>query len=302
VDSTPTISFCMIVRNGAATLASCLESVAALCDEMIVVDTGSSDASEDIARSFGARVIQVRWMHDFAAARNMYLAEAQCSWILSIDADEFLGPLDGLELRARLAQIPLTAFLFNIRSYFLKNEFSGPLLPSRLSGEVLPGVECMISRTVRLFPRVHQVRYCYPIHESIIPSLRKHRIPIRSCSIPIHHLGYLAGTEQRKAKGLRYRELGLKKITQYPGCFLGYLELGNVYLHEKRFQDAERMFQESIHLRPTCSDAHLLLALALLQQGKYSECRTRIEATLRRFPHNVDAIHLMCTLAQLEAR
>src|SRR5260370_37189051 len=85
------VSFCMIVRNGAATLSACLRSVAALCDELIVVDTGSDDDSPEIARSFGARVVHTRWPGDFSAARNVYLEHARCPWVLSLDADEVLG-------------------------------------------------------------------------------------------------------------------------------------------------------------------------------------------------------------------
>ena len=66
----PDISFCMIVRNGAATLATCLQSIASVVDETIVVDTGSTDGSPDVARRFGARVLSVPWPSDFAAARN----------------------------------------------------------------------------------------------------------------------------------------------------------------------------------------------------------------------------------------
>src|SRR4051812_17655188 len=117
------VSFCMIVRNGAATLADCLGSVAHLADEMIVVDTGSSDASCQIARGFGARVVSLPWPDDFAAARNRYLELARMPWVLSLDADEQLAPIDGAVFRTALRDNPRTAFVFTIRNYLSAAQF-----------------------------------------------------------------------------------------------------------------------------------------------------------------------------------
>lgn len=290
----------MIIRNAEATLESCLKSVVCLCDEIVVADTGSSDNSRSIARSFGARVLEVPWTDDFAAARNAYLADARCSWILSLDADEYLDPISRSDLCARLAEIPAIAFIFSVRNYFYTGEFPEPWFPSRVIGEVLPGISCMISRTVRLFPRTPQVRYCYPVHESLIPSLRKQKIPVRNCLIPIHHTGYLSGIEQRRTKALLYRQLGLKKIAQYPEYALAYLELGKVYLHDGRLEDAEQMFRDSIRLRSNYWDAHLSLALVLFRQGRYDECRTNLESLTRNLRCRADALHLMSALKGAE--
>src|SRR5262245_45622306 len=112
------LSFCMIVRDGAPTLGDCLRSVAHLADEMIVVDTGSTDESRDIARAFGATVVDERWRDDFAAARNEYLKRARGRWILVLDADEEVGPLGRSSLLAYLAAHDRTAFALTSRNYF----------------------------------------------------------------------------------------------------------------------------------------------------------------------------------------
>lgn len=88
----PLISLCMIVKNEADNLARCLRSARGAADEIIIVDTGSTDATRSIARSFGARIIDYPWNGDFAAARNAGLALAQGTWILVLDADEELEP------------------------------------------------------------------------------------------------------------------------------------------------------------------------------------------------------------------
>lgn len=86
------LSFCVIVKNEEQNLPRCLSSVQSLVDEMIVLDTGSSDRTVEIARSFGAQVHSFEWCNDFSAARNESLKYAQGDWVLVLDADEMLVP------------------------------------------------------------------------------------------------------------------------------------------------------------------------------------------------------------------
>src|SRR3990172_9025878 len=88
----PTISLCMIVKNEEEHVARCLQSVKDVADEIIVIDTGSTDATVKIARSFGARVSKFKWIDDFSAARNFGLGKATKEWIFIMDADDVLPP------------------------------------------------------------------------------------------------------------------------------------------------------------------------------------------------------------------
>lgn len=82
----------MIVKNEESALPSCLSSVKGVVDEMVVLDTGSTDRTPEIAREFGARVYHFEWCNDFSAARNESLKYVQGDWILVLDADEVLVP------------------------------------------------------------------------------------------------------------------------------------------------------------------------------------------------------------------
>jgi glycosyltransferase involved in cell wall biosynthesis len=82
------ISLCMIVRDEEANLPRVLGSVKGLVDEMVIVDTGSTDRTIDVARSWGARVDRIEWPDDFAAARNHSLSLAKGDWILVLDGDD----------------------------------------------------------------------------------------------------------------------------------------------------------------------------------------------------------------------
>ena len=99
----PRISLTMIVRNEEHNLPDCLEPVANLFDEMIVVDTGSTDRTKEVAQRCGAKVIDFTWVDDFAAARNESLKHATGQWIMWLDADERLDEVNRERLRRVLA-------------------------------------------------------------------------------------------------------------------------------------------------------------------------------------------------------
>ena len=87
----PRLSVCMIVKNEERFLGQCLASVKDIADELIVIDTGSTDRTVEIAREHGAQVGYFEWCNDFAAARNASIAPATGDWILFLDADEELS-------------------------------------------------------------------------------------------------------------------------------------------------------------------------------------------------------------------
>ena len=93
------LSLCMIVKNEASCLAGCLRSVQGLVDEIIIVDTGSTDGTKDIAASFGAKAVDFVWQDDFSAARNESLKHATGDWILVLDADEVISSKDHTSIR-----------------------------------------------------------------------------------------------------------------------------------------------------------------------------------------------------------
>jgi O-antigen biosynthesis protein len=98
----PDLTVCLITRNEEATLARCLTSIQGLASQVIVVDTGSSDRTIEIAKSFGAEVHHFDWSDDFAAARNAALEHARGDWVLILDADEELLPDQHARLKADL--------------------------------------------------------------------------------------------------------------------------------------------------------------------------------------------------------
>ena len=99
----PTVSLVMIVKDEEEWLGPCLESAKAIADEIVIVDTGSSDKTKEIAASYGAKIFDFKWIDDFSAARNFAFSKATQDFIIWLDADD---KLDGAEkLKPMLAAL-----------------------------------------------------------------------------------------------------------------------------------------------------------------------------------------------------
>ena len=99
------ISLTLIVRDEEANLPACLDSARDLFDEIVVVDTGSTDRTIELARERGARIVPFAWCDDFAAARNAGVEAAKGEWILWLDADERLGASARDQLRGLFGKL-----------------------------------------------------------------------------------------------------------------------------------------------------------------------------------------------------
>jgi glycosyltransferase involved in cell wall biosynthesis/Tfp pilus assembly protein PilF len=193
------VSLCLIARDEEHMLAGALESVYGAVDELIVVDTGSSDKTREIARKAGALVVDHLWQDDFSAARNEALSHATGDWILVLDADE------------RLAPGAVTA----IRDGIEKDSFDCGLLPlfnasreDATIAEVLEG-DAQLGEPVllpRLFRRSLDLRWEGVVHENVATWLAGDKT-IAMLEAPIVHYG--ATFEVRNAKDKDRRNLRL---------------------------------------------------------------------------------------------
>ena len=99
-EETISITLCMIVKNEEASLARCLDSVNGIADEIVIVDTGSTDRTRQIASRYTDRIVDFEWVDDFAAARNYAFDQAKSEYILWLDADDVFEPEDRAKLIA----------------------------------------------------------------------------------------------------------------------------------------------------------------------------------------------------------
>ena len=181
----------MIVRNEAAIIARCIQSIRPVADQIIVVDTGSADDTVAIARSCGAEVVTAAWRDDFAWARNISLDHATGAWVLWLDADDVV-PAESLP-----------------KLLSLKNSE-----PDRVFGLVVrnerPGNTGSEFIQARMFPNFAEIRFEGVIHEQMMPSAMRLGLFLEQQDVVVEHHGY-ADPEMLKSKALRNIELLLKK-------------------------------------------------------------------------------------------
>ena len=150
------LSACLIAKNEALTLPKCLESLQGVADEIILVDTGSTDKTVEIAESFGAKVFYYEWTNDFSAARNEALLHASGDFILVIDADEFLEEAHKQKLRDFLTTTDAEGIFITVKNYL---------------GSLSNLTSVMGIRVMRLFRRGHF--YTGAIHEQVADSVAR---------------------------------------------------------------------------------------------------------------------------------
>ena len=178
------LSAALIVRNEERCLETCLRSLANRVDEIVVVDTGSTDRSREIAGDLGACVLRRPWIGDFAAARNASVDASRGRWILYIDADEEVVEFDRAPLEALLADPGFAAHTVLFR----------------------PGQAYTRYREYRLFRNRPDLRFRGVIHESLLPDLRqlaaRHGLRIGASAIALDHHGYDGELAHKHARNL----------------------------------------------------------------------------------------------------
>ncbi|MCG8606990.1 tetratricopeptide repeat protein [bacterium] len=247
----------MIVKNEETYLHDCLESMDGVADEIILVDTGCTDHTIDIAREFGAQIYRFPWKDDFAAARNESLRHASCDWIFQIDADERLLAESKEELRRLLKKSDALCVNVLIDS------------PKRESGK---GHVC---RAHRLFRNLPGIRYNGRIHEQISPSVIA--LKGRECfsTIKLRHLGYAKNEQEMQKKSRRNYLLLKKQIAEEPNNAYWHYSLAQNQILNAQYEDALDSLNESIRLGGLPKDIRCTilnnLAEIHIKLGRYGE-------------------------------
>ncbi len=277
------VSLCMIVKDEEASLATCLSSVADLVDEIVVVDTGSTDATPALAARFGAGVFPFRWVGSFAAARNESLRHAQADWIFWLDADESLEEQNRLKLRA----------LFE----GLKDENAAYVMTQRSPSG--PGQAAVVVDQVRLFRRLEGARWSYRVHEQILPALRRTGVELRRSDVVIHHTGH-------EDAALRWRRLDrdlrllLLENEERPNDPFTLFNLGALYDEIGRPAEALPLLERSLQgSRPRDSIVPKLHVLIVRCHRRIGQPREALDACKRaqgQYPGDVELVFLEALL------
>jgi tetratricopeptide (TPR) repeat protein len=283
----PQLALSMIVRDAGRDLAACLASCPPTVEEILIADTGSRDNTVEVAKGFGAKVVNVAWTNDFAAARNAALRDIRSEWILSLDADERLDPDAGNQLPALLNNEAVAGYQVSIRNYLLntterlwdraatRNDF-------RLD-EAKPYPAYAEHANVRLFRRNPKIYFVGRVHESVGPRILEAGLKLGTANFCIHHFGLAVDFETRKRKNSFYRELGVQKLKEIPGDSQAHFELGLMELDNLAdVPEALRLFQAARHLNPHFAEAWLFEGFALVKLERYRPALVALSQAERR--------------------
>lgn len=306
----PGISLCMIVRNEERFLGACLESVRGVVDEINVLDTGSTDATLEIAARFGARIGERAWRDDFAWARNEALAMATRRWILILDADERLVPETAAALRA-LGRVPAHLTGLWVRCKNLVDDFKG-------TGTVTNAL-------VRVFPNHPRLRFRNPIHEFVTLDGSPYGTTAVPTELEIEHRGYLSEVMESRGKAQRNLAMSRRGLDAAPedpyqwfnfassavlagdvdtaidalervrsmlagetrGFKPGALALLAELYCERRgeYAHAITIAREALAATPTLGNAHFTVGKALVKLGRHAEAREAFGAAIGAGAH-----------------
>ena len=281
----PLITLAMIVKNEEEMLAGCLESVRGIVDEIVIVDTGSTDSTKDIANKYNAKVFDFVWCNDFSAARNEALSHSTGEWILYLDADERLNAPFPEKLRQLLANSPddIGGFICTIESNHI--QLDGAVEHHRGG-----------------YPRIFR-NYGYPnisfqgrVHEQITPSLFALKKGVLLSDIIIEHLGYNQSREVMEQKVRRNYAMLMEHIREEPLNSYAWYQLGQTLAQMTLFDEAENAIRFAIECGKL-SDSVYASATATLAQlvgnkRQFDESLHWSERSLEKAPNQVYALNL----------
>ena len=226
------ISVCIITKNEARSLERCLAALQPFPMEIVVVDTGSTDASKETARKFTDKVFDFTWIDDFSAARNYAAACASHNIIFPVDTDEILTSLDWDALQTALTDNPQSVGHIKRLDYF----------------EADTETKCYEVMIERIYDKRYY-HYERPIHEVILPTAD---IPYTSyeTAVTLDHNGYLGDKEVLKQKAERNLALLYKEVEKAPDDPYPYFQIAQSYMLMRDHARACDYFKEAITRNP----------------------------------------------------
>lgn len=303
----PLLSVCIIVKNEVDNLPRCLRSVANIADQIIVVDTGSTDGTAELAERLGAQVYHYVWTESFSAARNASIEHAEGKWILCLDADEALADNKDT-LRDLLSDPELQGF----EGFFLPMvNFVGERAHRR----------AVTNPSFRLFRNRPAYRFQRALHEQMTGSILETHpdAKLGTLTVSIEHIGYLNSFMVRQDKMQRNFTLAKKELKQHPFDGFAWFNLAQEYLrlnqsaralycyrraflnnHDmtiifipvtlrniasclmdlRRDTEALELLDEAVDAYPDYTDLHFQRGVLYTQQEKWTEAAGALEKCL----------------------
>lgn len=279
------LSACLIVRDNEETIRPCLETLKPWVDEIVVVDTGSQDATPDICEELGARVFHWPWRDDFAAARNESIDHARGEWIFWMDSDDTLPEHCGRQLR-ELVDGPHP------------DEMMGYVAQVHCPGKEPSDITAVDH--VKLFRNRPDLRFEFRIHEQIIPSIRRAQGEVGWTGIYVVHSGSDQSQQGRARKLTRDFRLLEKELNDRPEHPFVLFNLGMTHADAGQYELAVDYLTRCINVSGQAEShlckAYALLVNALSQLDRRQQAWEMVKDGLKLFPDNKELLFRLALL------
>ncbi|MEW5956167.1 MAG: glycosyltransferase [Chloroflexota bacterium] len=262
----------MIVKNEANNLAACLATVQDFVSEIIIVDTGSTDRTVELAHSLGAKVKHFTWIDDFAAARNESIKDAGGDWIFWMDADDRISPQNLTRLKQALVLNQADAYLCSVVS------------PREQSQSVV--------EHLRLFRNHLGLHFERPLHETVLPVADRLGLTLARTNVVIDHSGYAIEAQDLQAKARRNLGIIRQCLAREPDNLHWRYHLGATLAVLEQYDEAIKEFELMVVSPPATLNwdfdvyqAHVSLVGAYVELQRFDQARSALKRALSVFPN-----------------
>jgi glycosyltransferase involved in cell wall biosynthesis len=282
------ISLCMIVKNEADWLGKCLASARNLADEMIVVDTGSTDDTKRVASEMGANVFDFEWNNNFSDARNFSISKATRKWILVLDADDVISERDVEAIKSLTRNKHYDGFSFLMRNYTNNDRVVNflPVPEGDAYEESSNWRGWDLTRCVRMFRNLPHIRFERDIHEVVDYTILNSGGRILKVNVPIHHLGEAKTGKQAPGKRESlYSRITRKRLESYPDDPKDNFTMAFECFKAGNHDDAMSYYMKAIQLKPDYVDAYIGISQACVAAGRLEDAIAVNEEAAEKFPN-----------------
>ncbi|MBN1478151.1 tetratricopeptide repeat protein [Candidatus Sumerlaeota bacterium] len=280
----------MIVRDEASHIAPCLRATRGLVDEMIVIDTGSTDGTDELARAEGAQVHAHAWPGSFAEARNLSLGHASGDWVLVLDADERVAAADFPRIRALIGEGRHDGFTLIQRTYSDDSDLLGWRPAPEGCAEAQGFSGFFDSGIVRLFRRDPEIAFEGVIHELVEEVMERAGRSTTLTDIVIHHYKEEKTQREKRQKSRLYLDLCEVKCREHPQSALAAKQLGMVLFDRGQFAEAAEAYGRAASLDPDDADAVASQGVCLMRAGDFERAESVYTKALGRLAESPDLL------------
>jgi len=263
------LSLCMITKNEQDTIAKAIASVSDVVSQIIVADTGSTDGTTDIARSYGAKVVDFKWCDDFSAARNFSIKHATSDWIMFMDADEVINPADTLKIPPLCGENNLAGYIFIQRNYTNDHKRQNFVHCDNQYKDYEKSTGFVPIDRIALFRNIPEIYFNGIIHETVSDSIVDIKGVVGQTDIVVHHYGHIQ--PKRADKIDYYLTLGQKQINKTPCMPKPYYDVGIILMNNGDYIEAEKYLQKTVELDKNYQDIFFTMAVLYMKWLKFDE-------------------------------